>query len=86
MCVIAIRDWYRHTDIGHPPPPLVAWRNVIYRRSTSGRSSRSTYRKSAIRWHEAYQRNTYLDVDEVLVHDLCGEFVLKAFVRKHMAP
>ena len=31
-----------HTLIGQPPAPVVACTNVMYTRSTSGRSSRST--------------------------------------------
>jgi len=31
-----------HTLIGQPPDPVVAWTKVMYTRSTSGRSSRST--------------------------------------------
>jgi hypothetical protein len=30
------------TDMGQPPPPVRAWTAVIYRASTSGRSSRSS--------------------------------------------
>jgi len=31
-----------HTVIGQPPLPLIVWTAVMYRLSTSGRSSRST--------------------------------------------
>jgi hypothetical protein len=68
-----------HIDIGHPPPPVVAYRSAV---SEHLFFVQEIYlQKSHV--HPIYIRpflSVDLDIDKVIVHDLCNFIVLERLV------